>query len=199
GKMTERIAGIILAAGLSKRMGRPKALLQIGGETFLARIVRLARAAGLDPLRIVVSEHRALIEKALPELADHLITNDHPELGQLRSLRLGLRSLSQNCTGAMMFLVDHPKMQPATLQKIVRAFKKGKGEIILPVHAGRRGHPVIFGRAVFEELLEAPLDKGARHVVRSRPDRVCEVEVDDAGILADIDTPGDYEELSGND
>ena len=194
-----KLAGIILAAGLSRRMGRAKALLEIDGETFLSKIVTLARGAGLDPIRIVVSEHRREIEKALPQLADLLVTNDQPELGQLHSLRLGLRLLPDDCAGAMMFLVDHPKMRLETLQKLSEAFKKGKGEIILPLHEGRRGHPVIFGRGIFGELFEAPLNEGARYVVRGRPEAVCEVEVDDAGILADIDTPRDYKELTGND
>jgi len=197
--MEAEIAGLILAAGYSRRMGSPKALLTIEGETFLDRIFRIAKSAGLDTIRIVVGSHSEEIRLALPALASNLIINENPELGQLHSLRLGLRSLPGTCKGAMVFLVDHPKVRLETVRSLLQAFNAGEGEIIIPSHGGRRGHPVLFARSVFDDLFSAPLEEGARAVMRGRPDLVAYVEVDDAGVLADIDTPSDYEAMRKDD
>jgi molybdenum cofactor cytidylyltransferase len=190
-----KLAGVILSAGRSERMGRPKALLEIGGRTFLEKIVELATDAGLKPIKIVVSYHGDNIKTRHPKFAGMLLENDQPELGQLHSLHLALRSLPGRCSGVVVFLVDHPRVKPETLDRMIAEFQSGPAEIVLPVHAGRRGHPVIFGRGVFPDLLAAPLCEGAREVVHSRSEVIAEVEVDDPGIHADIDTPSDYEEL----
>ena len=191
--MKKKLAAIILAAGDSTRMGRPKALLPLGKDTFLSRIVNLAIADGLDPVKIVVGRHAVEINEALADLSASLIINMQPELGQLSSLRLGLDSLPEEVDGAVVFLVDHPFVKAPALASLLEAFEAGEGEIVIPVYEGQRGHPVIFGRAVFEELFNAPLSQGARAVVRADPKRVVEVDVDDPGILADIDTPEAYE------
>jgi molybdenum cofactor cytidylyltransferase len=196
--MRPKLAGVILSAGRSQRMGRPKALLEYGGATFLERIVGLASAAHLEPIKIVVSGHGDRIEQRHPQFAAMLINNDRPELGQLHSLHLALRSLPDECDGAMVFLIDHPAVKDTTLTEMITTFARGPAQIIIPICKGRRGHPVIFRRSVFADLFSAPLETGARHVVRARPKDVALVEVGDPGIYRDIDTPADYEELQRN-
>ncbi len=193
------VAAVVLTAGRSARMGRPKALLPVGRETFLERVVGVAAAAGLDPVRVVVGPHGKAIAAALPALGPLLVPNPDTELGQLHSLRLGLHALPAGVDAAVMFLVDHPLVRPDTVRTLVAAFRSGGRPVVVPVHGDRRGHPVLFGRAVFAELLEGPLEGGARRVVRADPSRVEEVAVDDSGILADVDTPEQYEELIRHD
>jgi molybdenum cofactor cytidylyltransferase len=194
--MTLKIGAVILAAGESSRMGRPKALLPLReGEspTFLGRLAATARRAGLEPLRIVVGKHGREIEEAHPELSDCLVLNERPDLGQLHSLRLGLESMGGVVDAAVIFLVDHPFVTMETVQALMEAYSAEGKPIIIPVCRGRRGHPVLFGRELFGDIFHAPLEQGARHVVRSHPDLVKHLEVDDPGVLADIDTPEDYE------
>ena len=196
------IGAVILAAGASERMGRPKALLPTGaegGETFLERLVGVAERAGLEPIRVVAGEHLEEIAAALPRLASLLVRNPNPELGQLSSLRVGLRALPEGAEGAVVFLVDHPLVEESTVALLLERFRRSRLPIVIPSYGGRRGHPVLFGRAVFAELFAAPLREGARFVVRGRPELVDVVEVDDPGVLADIDTPEQYEKMMEGD
>ncbi len=180
-------------------MGSPKALLQVSGESFVARLVRVAREVGVEPLRIVAGQHHGEIRTAHPELASLLVHNPEPELGQLHSLRLGLASLAEEAAAALVFLVDAPLVQPDTVRAVVGAFRREGASIVVPVCVQRRGHPVLFGREVFPELFAAALADGARAIVRARPERVCEVAVTDQGILMDVDTPEDYGRLLEHD
>lgn len=193
------IAGVILAAGESTRMGFPKALLAVAQETFASRAVRVAREAGLEPLRIVVGSAFQAIAEAHPDFTPLLIHNPTPELGQLASLRLGLAALPAAVDAAVVLLVDHPLVSPDTVRALLRARRLGRGAIVLPVCAGRRGHPVLFGREVFSELATSPLELGARAVVNRRPERVIEVEVDDVGIHVDVDSSADYATMIGHE
>jgi CTP:molybdopterin cytidylyltransferase MocA len=192
------IAGVILAAGESRRMGSPKALLPIGGETFARRAVRVAREAGLEPVRLVVGSALPDLAAAHPELVPLLVTNPHPEQGQLASLRVGLASLPPEVDAAVVHLVDHPLVTAETVRALLRARRATAAAIVVPVAGGRRGHPVLFGREIFAELETCPLDLGARAVVAGRPERVLEVEVNDGGIHVDVDSPADYATMSGD-
>lgn len=193
------VAAVILAAGSSRRMGRPKALLRVGTTTFLGRIAALAREGGLDPVVVVVGEDAAAIAAAHPELAGHTVRNLHPELGPLSSLRLGLAALPPGVEGAVVFPVDHPLVSIETVRAMAERFARSDAAVVVPTSNGRRGHPTLFSRAVFAELEAAPLAEGARAVVRADPGRVAELEVDDPGILANVDTPDAYLSLVGDE
>ena len=182
-KDTPRIAALVLAAGDSQRMGTPKALLAIGDSCFLGCSVETARASALEPVAAVVGRHATSIAEAQPSLAPLLVVNPAPDLGQLHSLRIGLAALTREPDAVAVFLVDHPLVSPATVQTLAAAFRDFRRPITVPV---------FLGREVFEELRAAPLHTGARAVVNADGRRVLEVEVDDGGVLADIDTPEEY-------
>ncbi len=187
------IRSIILAAGSSSRMGRPKALLDVGGLTFLDHILRNHRALGL-PVTVVLGEHQAEIRAAVNLSEAAVLVNPHPELGPLSSLKIGLES-SREHQAVIIHPVDHPLVRMETLQALLDAHRNSPEGIIIPEFGARRGHPVLFPRLYFEELHAAPLDQGARYVVRTHPESAIAVKVPDEGVIQNIDTPEDYERL----
>ena len=187
------VAGVILAAGKSERMGSPKSLLRIGNTTFLEHIDLQARSGGLSPVRIVLGHDAEKITQALPQLADRIVLNPYYELGQLSSLVRGLEAIESSLIdGLMVLLVDHPFVTTGLIRTLVRAFSSGTHLVIIPTFQGRRGHPVIFDRALFAELKGIPPCQGAAEVVRGHGDGVLHVEVENEGVLIDIDTPEVY-------
>ncbi|MCZ6599579.1 MAG: nucleotidyltransferase family protein [Acidobacteria bacterium] len=188
-----RLGAIILAAGDSRRMGQPKALLSIGGETFLGRWLRLLAEARIATVRVVLGRDAATI-RAQVELPDRqVVLQPHPEEGMLSSLRLGMGSLPEGLGGLFLCPVDHPQVGADLIPSLAAALRPGV--VVVPVHGGRRGHPVLFSADLFAELRTVPLASGARAVVRADPGRVVEVPAA-AGVLVDIDTPAEYDSLS---
>jgi len=188
------IHAILLAAGESTRMGMPKALLRFprSDTTFLEQIVSVLQKSELDGVTVVLGAQAEGI-RASTDLAgvDVVVNEDYPE-GQLSSLIAGLKSLPSRTEAILLCLVDNPLISGATVNHVVRAFRETGKPIVIPVFEGRRGHPALFARAMFDELLNAPPDEGARYVVQSHKDQVFEVDTPDPAILARIDTPEDY-------
>jgi len=178
-------------------MGRPKATLAWETDTFVASELRAMRRAALSPLVLVCGVHEAETRDALPEDVEvALVRNPDPRRGQLSSLKVALRALGRShVEGALVALVDHPAVRADTLALLRDAVRIDR--IAVPMHHGRRGHPVVFGRALFAELLSTPDAAGARRVVRRAPGRVDALELEDSGVLLDIDTPEDLERLGG--
>ena len=185
------IAGLILAAGESRRMGSPKALLDIGGETFLDHLV--ASFSGVCAPVIVVLGHGAEAVRAGLRAADKavFVVNSDYRLGQFSSMQCGLRAVPAEARGVIFSLVDHPAVHPATLARLAAT----PAPLALPRLNGRRGHPVFFSRALIAEFLALPPDASARVVVDKHAEEIDYVEVDDPGILQDIDDPEAYRRL----
>jgi molybdenum cofactor cytidylyltransferase len=193
------ISGILLAAGESRRMGSPKALLRYDGQTFIERICHAFLAAGVDELIVVLGARAEEIGQALPTHPRlRSVVNSRYFQGQLSSLMVGIGVLSPESEAAIVNLVDHPLITADTIKALMISFRTAPLPIIIASYQGRRGHPVLFSSQVYGEILAAPLDKGAKVVVRKDPTRVREVQLDDPGILADIDTPEDYKHYVGN-
>jgi molybdenum cofactor cytidylyltransferase len=199
------VAGIILAAGESIRMGRDKALLPLGDETFLQHLIAVLRDK-VSPLIVVLGHHAAEIEQrmlpgaATPGLAAPagpvFLRNPEYSRGQLSSLQVALRYLMERpAEGALISLVDHPAITKEVVQLLLDRFENTRAQILIPTCRGRRGHPVLFPRRLFQELLDAPLEEGARFVVRRHAAEVELVETEEEGILLDVDRPADYERL----
>jgi len=191
----QRIASVILAAGESKRMGKPKALLKIGPLVFLETIFNLLEEAKYDPLITVLgNDFKEIFQSVQKKRKILFLRNQFPEKGQLYSLHCGLKHIPGDSPGCLVVLVDHPLVSLTTYLSVFEAAQKFPYKIIIPVYEGKRGHPVYFGKKYFNDLLTAPLTEGARHVVQKYEKSVLELPVDDAGILVDIDTPEEYNE-----
>ena len=181
-------------------MGRPKALLPCppDGRTFVTQAVRTLHTGGVAEVGVVGRAHDASLRNEVGRQARPVayLENLTPELGQLSSLLVGI-SYAEACNGdgVMVLPVDIPSVKAATVQSLCDAFDRGTDPIVRAVYRGRHGHPVIFGRPVFAELRAADLSVGAREVLRRDPARVCEVAVDDPGVLRDVDVPDDYRRL----
>jgi CTP:molybdopterin cytidylyltransferase MocA len=188
-----RIAAVILAAGEGRRMGGPKALLRVGASTFLARIAALHARPGVA-IRIAVLGHeaeRVLAESGIEEEVT-IVRNFRYREGMLSSVLAGLGAAE--ATGAEAVLlhpVDHPLVAPATVDRVVGALERG-ATVVVPSFQNRRGHPAGFARAAWTALRGAPPDRGARAVLADHPEWVVHVE-GDAGCVAGVDTPEDYE------
>jgi molybdenum cofactor cytidylyltransferase len=193
------IHGIVLAAGRSSRMGRPKAALRIGpgGPTFAAAVVQTLRAAGLPRVVVVAGAHPAVVRDAVPVLLGVEVV-DHPDWrsGQLSSLLAGLEAVDTPALEAIaVTLVDVPLVRAATVAALVEAWRTTGAPIVRPAIGERHGHPVIFDRATFAALRSAPLDVGAKAVIARFRAQVIDLPTDDAGTLRDVDTPDDYAAL----
>ena len=188
------IVAVVLSAGESSRMGRPKALLPVENQTFIERIVSALRGGSIQRVIVVLGHNAEQLRPSIEPLGVEIVVNPDYKQGQLSSLQTAVRFLENDpsCDGMMVHLVDHPYLSPQLVETLVRRFNESKKRIALPVHSGKRGHPVIFSRALFAELLNAPMDQGAKAVVNAHRAETLEVETDEKGITLDIDTPELY-------
>jgi molybdenum cofactor cytidylyltransferase len=190
---------IVLAAGLSSRMGEPKALLPVGpnrsGCTFLRQIVERLLDGGASDALVVGRPDDARLRHEIDSIAQvRFVANDHADTGQLSSVIAGLNAADRPGVRAVLITpVDMPYFKSATIRTLIDAAASSQAPIVRPRHAGRHGHPVIFGRAVFDALRRADPATGARAVVRAHRQDALDVDVDDPGVLHDIDLPEDYE------
>ncbi len=195
------LASIILAAGESSRMGRPKALLpDPDGQPFVVRLASTFAAAGVPRIIVVGGSQTTAIAQALAAAALRIepivVTNPRPGLGQVSSLWVGLEEAERaGADGVLVTLVDIPMVRVDTVERVIDAWRKRRVLIVRPAFGGRHGHPVLFDRAIFAELRGAPLDEGARAVVHAHAQDITNVDVDDEGCVTDVDTPGDYDKL----
>lgn len=180
-------------------MGRPKAALTVapGGATFVAAIADTIERTSVRDLVVVAGAHPLAVREALAGRAVPVIDNPRWRDGQLSSLLAGLAAVDGSEVEAVLVaLVDCPLVRAATVDALLEAWRRTRAPIVRPTHAGRHGHPVIFDRAVFEDLRAAPPDRGAKAVLQQHAGTVVDLPVDDAGVLADIDTPADYDALT---
>ena len=192
--------GVILAAGDSTRMGSPKALLLTNGRTFVAAIAETFAAAGIDEIVVVTGRDHDRVSDAVSNVSllvpPRIVRNPDPSRGQLSSLLTGMDAVVTADTEAMVVtLVDVPLLAAETVQLVVAEWRRTRAPIVRPAIGDRHGHPVVFDRRVFRELRLAPLEAGAKWVVRAHADEVVNVPVTDEGCLVDVDTPRDYDAL----
>ncbi len=195
------LTGIVLAAGDSTRMGTPKALLpDEDGRPLVARLARTFQAAGIDEVIVVTgAAHDAIVtalERDRWSATPVVVRNPDPARGQLSSLWVGLDAAERPTLDAiLMTLVDVPMVKAATVRAVIEAWRRGRPPIVRPAVGERHGHPVLFDRAVFDELRRAPLADGVKAVVHAHAAALVNVNVDDEGCVTDVDTPADYDAL----
>lgn len=197
-----RVSAVVLAAGASVRMGEPKQLLPLGGRTLLERTLESLRCAPLVQVVLVLGASADLIVKALPRtLLDRLAVVRNPdfEQGMASSLRVGLEAVRPESDGALVVLADQPFVRPATVARVVERFLKSESdsqaEIVIPFYQGERGNPVLLARSLFAEAMALEGDSGFRVLFGKHANKIAEVDVNDQGIVFDVDTREVYERL----
>jgi len=199
--MPERthIAAIVLAAGRSTRMGAANKLLaDVGGKPMLRHAVEAALASQARPVLVVTGHQADDVRAALAGLDVGFVANPDFALGLSSSLKAGIRALPKAVAGALVLLGDMPRIEAAHLDAMIAAFASGTGEaIVVPMHGGRRGNPVLWPAALFREMLALEGDVGARRLMVRHASRVHEIDLGTDAVLMDVDTPEVLARLRG--
>ena len=185
--MSARVAGVVLAAGASRRTGIAKATATLDGEPLVARIAGTLRDGGCSPVVVVVGPpHEEAVRAAAERAGARTIRNPDPDRGMLSSLQIALEALPPEIEAAVVALVDHPRVRAGTVRALLAAV--GRAPRVRPTFEGRAGHPYLVARSLFEPLLALAPDTpdGARPVLRAADTQ--DVPVDDPAILDDLDT-----------
>jgi molybdenum cofactor cytidylyltransferase len=186
-----RVAGLLLAAGQSRRMGPANKLLErLDGKSLVRRAAETLAAAGLDGITVVTGHQADAVRAELEGLEAAYAHNPSYAGGLAESLKRGVSALPETSEAVLIALGDMPRLRPGTVEKLIAAFDPIEGRAIcVPVHGGKRGNPVLFSRRFFAEILELSGDSGAKSLIGAYEDQVVEVAVDDPGVLLDLDTP----------
>ncbi len=190
------LKAVILAAGCSSRMGRPKQLLTVQGKSMLDHAITAALEAGLSRPVLVLGAfyERILKESALVKKCE-IVHNQDFEQGQATSLVAGVKHLMYRCDGAVFMLCDQPFVRGSLLAVLVERFRQKRPDLLYPVYRRQRGNPVVISSRLFPRLLTAAGDSGARFLFNDPELDSIAYEVDDQSVLMDIDTPEEYEAL----
>lgn len=192
------IAGLILAAGESSRMGTDKALLTYRGRTFLETILQTLGEAGLESIAVVLGHHAEAIQRSVNLQGAQVVINPNYQQGQTLSLRAGLNALDNpELEAVFLCLVDHPAVSVEVVKKLLANFRQSGAPVVIPTFQGQRGHPVVVGRPLFAQLKKLKPAEGANTVIRQYRSVTHFVEVEDEGILLDVDDPETYRRLKG--
>jgi molybdenum cofactor cytidylyltransferase len=188
------IAAVVLAAGLSRRMGQAKMLLPVGGRAIVRHAVEAARAGGADSVWVVTGPDVEPIETALAGLDVQIVVNPAPEEGQAGSVRAGIAALPASVDTVLIALGDQPALDPSIIPALLAARWTSAKPIVAPRYRDGQGNPVVFKREVFPELLRLTGDQGARPMIQKDPARVEWVDLD-LPMPPDVDTLADYEKI----
>ncbi|HUP38102.1 MAG TPA: nucleotidyltransferase family protein [Candidatus Limnocylindria bacterium] len=191
------IAGVVLAAGLSRRMGQAKLLMPVGGRAIVRYVVERVLAGGVDSVWVVTGPDVEPIEAALAGIDVQIAVNPVPEEGQAGSVRAGIAALPASVDAALIALGDQPLLAPSIIPALLAARRTSPKLIVAPRYRDGHGNPVLFKREIFPELLRLTGDQGARPIIQKEPARVEWVDLD-LPMPPDVDTPDDYEKIRAN-
>lgn len=195
-KNNSGVAAVVLAAGMSRRMGTPKQLLRIDGKTLLEKTLENVRRSAVDEIVLVLGFAADAVGKEISTQDIKVVRNDGYEQGMGTSLRVGIAAVSDGAKAALIVLADQPFVQAATLDKLIEHHRAKKAQIVIPLFRGFRGNPVLLDRSIFPEMKALSGDVGCRALFGSHTENIHKLAVDDAGILQDIDSRDDFEMLS---
>jgi molybdenum cofactor cytidylyltransferase len=186
----KKLAAAILAAGESRRMGRPKALVPFEGLTFVEHLLQATNHPRVGIVRVVLGANAESIQAELKLDQETVVVNQDWQQGQLSSIQFAICSLPADQTaGLLLCPVDHPLISSQLVSRLIAEFDSDRKLIVVPTHQGRRGHPVIFHASLYAELLDASPNVGARQVVWAHPDAIAEIETDEAGVILNLNDP----------
>jgi molybdenum cofactor cytidylyltransferase len=191
-----KVAAVILAAGGSARMGKPKLLLPVGGRPMLRRVTETVCASGLAQVIVVVGASAERVARTLDSFPVEIVVNEGWSQGLSTSVRAGLGAVDPSVQAALMILGDQPMLTRELIQALVDRYEATGALIVAPYYEGKRGNPVLFDRALFRELLGVQGDQGGRSVLDRHEQAIAHVDVNDAAICLDVDTPQDYHRVS---
>jgi molybdenum cofactor cytidylyltransferase len=192
------LAAVILSGGASRRMGRPKALVSYQGASFLEHLLSVTNHPSIGARRVVLGADAELISKQIVLAPDEIVINDNWEEGQLSSIHAALHTLPSKTEGMLLCPVDHPLINMSLVGALIDAFRASRAPVVIPIYRGRRGHPVIFSAATFQELLNAPMHQGARAVVWAHQGEVNEVSTTEEGCVLNLNDPTALAKLSSH-
>lgn len=190
-------AAVVLAAGLSRRMGAPnKLLLPVAGEPMIRRVVRAVLGANFAELVVVLGHAASEVGSVIGSLGVRTVTNEQYESGQVSSVRTGLAALSGNASAVVVVLGDQPLLTTRDIEDLKSAYtERPMGSILVPMYEGRRGNPVVLDRESARETLERGTNFGCRHFMDENPERVYRWPAPNDHFVRDVDQPADYEAL----
>jgi molybdenum cofactor cytidylyltransferase len=192
-EIKRRVGAIVLAAGASRRMGKPKLLLPWGPSTIIRSVCERVVASGLHEVVVIAGEQMEAIQQQLSDLPVQIVYNpDHAEGEMLSSLKLGLQSIWHSSSACMVVLGDQPEISQDTFSLVVNAYGKGLGRIIVPTYKEQRGHPVLIDSAFWPSIIDLPPGGLPRDMLSTHEQYIYRLEVDTESVLSDIDTPNDY-------
>jgi molybdenum cofactor cytidylyltransferase len=193
-RTSKPLAALILSGGESRRMGAPKALVPYRGTTFVEHLIAITRQPRVGLTRIVVGAHADEIRAQLSAHAGEIVLNAQWASGQLSSIQTGVRSLPPGATaGLILCPVDHPIVSAELIARLIAEFDASGKSIALPTYRGRRGHPLIFRASLYDELLTASAEIGARQVVWAHEDDTCRMATQEEGVVLNINDPDTLE------
>lgn len=193
------VDGVVLAAGRSTRMGESKPTLDAGGESFIERAVAALRDGGCREVIAVVTPRESQAAAAAAQAGARVVMNTAEDSEQIDSLRLALRNMNPGARAVVVLPVDHPLATGGTVSALLDAWTGSGAPLARPTYRGAPGHPTLFAASLFDELLTGELPEGARSVVAAHEHEALDVEVGDAGVTTDVDTPDDYRRAFGAD
>jgi len=190
------IAAVILAAGESKRMGQPKMLLPWGDTTVLGRVISAYQEAGVENIIVVTGAARGQVTAVAEQYRVYSVFNEQYASGEmLSSLQWGLRAaMNGSVEAALIGLGDQPQVQVGCVKQICESFLEHKANLIVPSFERHRGHPWLIGKPLWNELLDLRAPESPRDLLNRHAAEILYVEVDSPSILADLDTPQDYQD-----
>ena len=193
------ITAIVLAAGLSSRMGQTKPLLPWGQQTIIEHILSVLRDCAIEEMLVVTGHEREAVERRLAEWLVRAVFNPHYATGEmLASIRVGLLSAAVEAEAALIVLGDQPALETSVIDKIVAAYRNGQRHIVAPSYQMRRGHPLLISRKYWRDILALGEGQTLRDFLRRNGEAIHYVEVTTPSVLQDMDTPDDYRrELEG--
>ena len=188
------IAAIVLAAGMSQRMGKPKLLLKLNGDTIIEHIIKELQQSSVDSIIVVLGHNPQPLKELLSSYSVKTVINENYKEGMTSSFKVGLNEVKDTADAALLVLGDQPFISHTLINKLIDTYKKtSEAKIVSPIYEGKKGHPVLFDKSLFDEILSLPPDKYIREVIHNHYDELATIPWD-KGTILDIDTPEDYVE-----